>query len=116
MIVQHNNNTNDVQKHQFNKSSFTNDNFQTQCNNPKFFSFVTHNVRSCITDVKLTQIEQFFTNYNMDVLGLFETYFNKSQAFYYSRNLQSKPYRFLFSLNNPSQNCQGVGFTLVEIV
>src|SRR5215216_4293623 len=112
MIVQHNNNTNDVQKHQFHKSSFTNDNFQTQCNNPKFFSFATHNVRSCTTDVKLTQIEQFFINYNMDVLGLSETHFNKSQAFYYSRNLQSKPYRFLFSSNNLSQNCQGVGFII----
>src|SRR5215216_3879861 len=112
MIVQPTNNTNDVQKHQFNKSSFTNDNFQTQCNNPKFFSFATLNVRSCTTDIKLTQIEQFFTNYNMDVLGLSETHFNKSQAFYYSRNLQSKPYRFLFSSNNPSQNCQGVGFII----
>src|SRR5215216_6728624 len=112
MIVQHNHITNNVQKHQFNKNSFTNDNFQTQCNNPKFFSFATHNVRSYTTDVKLTQIEQFFTNYNMDVLGLSETHFNKSQAFYYSRNLQSKLYHFLFFSNNPSQNCQGVGFII----
>src|SRR5215216_4901574 len=112
MIVQTPNNTTDVQKHQSNKNRFTNDNFQTQCNDPKFFSFTTHNVRSCTLDVKLSQIEQFFTNYNFDILGLSETHFNKLQAFYYSRNLKSKPYRFLFSSNNPSQNCQGVGFII----
>src|SRR5215216_1758466 len=112
MIVQTPNNTTDVQKHQSNKNQFTNDNFQTQCNDPKFFSFATHNVRSCTLDVKISQIEQFFTNYNLDILGLSETHFNKSQAFYYSRNLKSKPYRFLFSSNNPLQNCQGVGFVI----
>src|SRR5215216_648863 len=96
MIVQTPNYNSDVQKHQHNKKKFTNENLYTQSNDPKFFSFTTHNVRSYTLDVKLSQIEQFFTNYNIDILGLSETHFNKSQAFYYSSNLKSKPDRFLF--------------------
>ena len=108
MSIQQIHKPDDVQKHHSNNS----ENFQTHINNPNFFSFVTHNVRSCMSPVKMQQIELFFTNHNLDILGLSETHFTTSKALYYSSNLQNKPYRFLFSSTNSKQNCQGVGFII----
>ena len=90
----------------------TNDNFYSHINDPNFFSIATHNVRSCVSNIKMNQIEQFFTTYNLDILGLSETHLNTTQALYRSKNFHNKPYKFIFSSNNPKNNYQGVGFII----
>ena len=112
MSVQPTTYNNGVHSAHLNIKNVSNDNFFSHINDPNYFSIATHNVRSCSTTIKMTQIETFFTNYNFDILGLSETHLTSTQAKYYSCNLQNKPYHFLFSSMNPKYNCQGTGFLI----
>ena len=110
-LHQNNNNQSGQSVHLLNQN-ISNANFNSHINDPNFFSFATHNFRSCSSSVKMNQIEQFFVNFNLDILGLSEMHLTTTQAKYYSCNLRNKPYHFLFSSTNPKYNCQGVGFLI----
>jgi len=114
MNVQQQSNQSGVPKAHLNNNEIllTNDNFYSHFNDPNFFSIATQNVRSCTSTDKMTQIEQFFVSYNLDILGLSETHFNSTQALYCSKNFHNKPYKFIFSSDNPQNNYQGVGFII----
>src|SRR5215216_6473793 len=114
MNVQQQSNQSGVPKAHLNNNEIllTNDNFYSHFNDPNFFSIATQNVRSCTSTDKMTQIEQFFVSYNLDILGLSETHFNSTQALYCSKNFHNKPYKFIFSSDNPKNNYQGVGFII----
>src|SRR5687767_15336982 len=92
-----------------NNSNFnTNDAPSLLYNNQKFLSIVTHNIRNCSTDVKLQQIETFFTNLNFDIMGLSETHLTYNQARFLNHNNHNKHYKFFFHSSNRDFNCQGV--------
>src|SRR5215216_728708 len=114
MISQQQSNQSGVPKAHFknNEKILTNDNFYSHFNDPNFFSIATQNVRSCISNEKMTQIEQFFISYNLDILGLSETHLNSAQALYRSKNFHNKPYKLIFSSDNSQNNYQGVGFII----
>src|SRR5215216_3095687 len=78
----------------------TNANFFSIINNPNLLSIATHNVQSCVSSNILQQIEQFFTNFNLDILGLSETHLTYLQARSLNNNLHDKPYKFFFHSSN----------------
>src|SRR5215216_4746293 len=114
MSIYHTNNNNGIRQVHLNNNEkiLTNDSFYSHFNDSNFFFFTTQNIRSCISNEKMSQIEQFFTTYNLDILGLSETHLNSAQTFYQSKNFHNKPYKFIFSSENPQINYQGVGFII----
>src|SRR5215216_251608 len=93
-----------------NNNIITNAKFLSTINNPNLLSIATHNVQSCVSTNRLQQIEQFFINFNLDILGLSETHLTYLQARTLNNNLHNKPYKFFFHSSNRFQNCQGLDF------
>src|SRR5215204_1459171 len=92
-----------------NNNFLSNDSFTNIINNPNLISFATHNVKNCSSETKLQNIDSFFNNFNIDILGLSETHLNLLQAHHFNRNIHNKPFRYFFHSSNRHQNCQGVG-------
>ena len=95
-----------------NNNNITNARFLSTINNPNLLSIATHNVQSCVSTNRLQQIEQFFINFNLDILGLSETHLTYLQARTLNNNLHDKPYKFFFHSSNRFQNRQGVGLLI----
>src|SRR4051794_18732732 len=95
-----------------NNNNITNAKFFSIINNPNLLSIATHNVQSCVSENRLQQIEQFFINFNLDILGLSETHLTYLQARSLNNNHHDKPYKFFFHSSNRFQNCQGVGLLI----
>src|SRR5215216_766089 len=93
-------------------NNITNANLLSTINNSKLLSIATHNVRSCVSSDCLQQVEQFFSNFNLDILGLSETHLTYLQARNLNHNFHNKPYKFFFHSLNRFQNCQGVGLLI----
>src|SRR5688572_2126520 len=83
-----------------NNDFLSNDSFKNIINNPNLISFVTHNAKNCSSDIKLNNIDSFFTNFNIDILDLNETYLNLLQAHYFNKNNHNKPFKYFFHLSN----------------
>src|SRR5215216_5341187 len=90
-------------------NNITNANLLSTINNSKLLSIATHNVRSCVSSDCLQQVEQFFSIFNLDILGLSETHLTYLQARNLNHNFHNKQYKFFFHSSNRFQNCQGVG-------
>src|SRR5689334_7252624 len=92
-----------------NNNFLSNDSFTNIINNPNLISFATYNVRNCSSDSKLHNIDSFFTNFNIDILGLSEIHLNLLQAHHLNNNIHNKPFKYFFHSSNRHQNCQDVG-------
>src|SRR4051794_36317123 len=79
-----------------NKHIISNDSFSNIINNPNLISFATHNVRNCSSDTTMQQIDSFFNNFNIDVLGLSETHLTLLQSHHLNQNLHNKSYKYFF--------------------
>src|SRR5829696_5274037 len=100
MSVQPNNNNNIGLHHTnpYNNNYLSNNSFTNIINNPNLISFATHNVRNCLSETKLQNIDSFFNNFNIDILGLSETHLNLLQAHYFNKNNHNKPSNIFFIL------------------
>ena len=107
-----NNNTGSHHTIPHNNNFLLNDSFTNIINNPNLISFATHNVRNCSSETKLQNIDSFFNNFNIDILGLSETHLNLLQAHHLNKNTHNKSFKYFFHSSNRHQNCQGVGLVV----
>ena len=92
--------------------------FHRLCDQDNNFKIATHNVRNCIANEKRNQIEQFFTENNLDILGLSETHITLQHSYSITKNFKSSnlPFKYILLNENRFPNCQGVSFLVSSFI